>query len=190
MTSAPSYCSPDPDTAQCYFDNVVAVAPNNPNIVLLGGSESATTAGGTLYLSLDGGATWQDITTDTSSNAIHPDMHAIAFSKDGSKMFAGNDGGVWSTSLSSTGVGTWTNLNQTLALTQFYPGMSMSPVDPNEAFAGSQDNGIQEYSGSLTWGFVGCGDGGQTAFNYSDLNTLYLTCQYVPPNTGDFLFTS
>ena len=188
LASAPQYCSPDPATAQCYFDNVVAVAPNNPNIVLLGGSESATTAGGTLYLSLDGGATWQDITADTSGNAIHPDMHAIAFSKDGSKMFAGNDGGVWSTSLSSTGIGTWSNLNQSLALTQFYPGMSMSPVDPNEAFAGSQDNGIQEYSGSLTWGFVGCGDGGQTAFNYSDLNTLYLTCQYVPPNTGDFLY--
>jgi Cep192 domain 4/HYDIN/CFA65/VesB-like, Ig-like domain len=188
LTSAPQYCSPDPATAQCYFDNVVAVAPNNPNIVLLGGSESATTAGGTLYLSLDGGATWQDITTDTSGNGLHPDMHAIAFSKDGSKMFAGNDGGIWSTSLSSTGIGTWSNLNQSLALTQFYPGMSMSPADPNEAFAGTQDNGVQEYSGSLTWGFVGCGDGGQTAFNPVDLNTLYLTCQYVPPNTGDFLF--
>lgn len=189
LASAPQYCSPDPATAQCYFDNVVAVAPNNPNIVLLGGSESATTSyAGTLYLSLDGGSTWKDITADASGNALHPDMHAVAFSKDGSKMFAGNDGGIWSTSLSSTGVGTWSNLNQTLALTQFYPGMSISPVDPTEAFAGSQDNGIQEYSGSLTWGFVGCGDGGQTAFNYSDLNTLYLTCQYVPPNTGDFLF--
>ncbi len=189
LASAPQYCSPDPATAQCYFDNVVAVAPNNPNIVLLGGSESATTAyAGTLYLSLDGGATWQDITTDTSGNALHPDMHAIAFSKNGSSMFAGNDGGLWSTTVSSTGIGSWTNLNQALALTQFYPGMSINPIDPNEAFAGSQDNGIQEYNGSLTWGFVGCGDGGQTAFNYSDLNTLYLTCQYVPPNTGDFLY--
>ena len=115
-------------------------------------------------------------------------MHAIAFSKNGSSMFAGNDGGLWSTTVSSTGIGSWTNLNQALALTQFYPGMSINPIDPNEAFAGSQDNGIQEYNGSLTWGFVGCGDGGQTAFNYSDLNTLYLTCQYVPPNTGDFLY--
>jgi photosystem II stability/assembly factor-like uncharacterized protein len=189
LTSAPNYCSPDPATAQCYFDNVVAVAPNNPNIVLLGGSESATTAyAGTLYLSLDGGSTWTDITADTSGNALHPDMHSLAFSKDGSKMFAGNDGGLWSTTVSSTGVGTWTNLNQTLALTQFYPGMSMHPTNPNEAFGGTQDNGVQEYNGNLTWGFIGCGDGGQTAFNYRDLNTLYLTCQYVPPNAGDFLY--
>ncbi|HEV2210504.1 MAG TPA: hypothetical protein VG167_17150, partial [Verrucomicrobiae bacterium] len=195
LTSAPNYCSPDPATAQCYFDNVVAVAPDNPNIVLLGGSESATTNyAGTLYLSLDGGSTWKDITADSSGNAIHPDMHSLAFSKDGSTMFVGNDGGLWSTALSSTGVGTWTNLNQSLALTQFYPGMSMHPTDPNTAFAGSQDNGVQQYNGSLSWGYVGCGDGGQTAFNYSDLNTLYLTCQYVPPNTlpdgstADFLY--
>ncbi len=195
LTSAPDYCSPDPVTAQCYFDNVVAVAPNNPNIVLLGGSESATTNyAGTLYLSLDGGSTWTDITADSTGNAIHPDMHSLTFSKDGSTMFVGNDGGLWSTTVSSTGVGTWTNLNQSLALTQFYPGMSMHPTDPNTAFAGSQDNGVQEYNGSLTWGYVGCGDGGQTAFNPVDLNTLYLTCQYVPPNTlpdgssADFLY--
>jgi photosystem II stability/assembly factor-like uncharacterized protein len=189
LSSAPNYCSPDPATAQCYFDNVVAVAPNNPNIVLLGGSESATTAyAGTLYLSLDGGSTWKDITADSNSDAIHPDMHSLAFSKDGSTMFVGNDGGLWSTPVSSTGVGTWTNLNRSLALTQFYPGMSMHPTDPNAAFAGTQDNGVQQYSGSLIWDFIGCGDGGQTAFNYSDLNTLYLTCQYVPPTTSDFLF--
>ncbi|TAM83613.1 MAG: choice-of-anchor D domain-containing protein [Acidobacteria bacterium] len=195
LTSAPNYCSPDPATAQCYFDNVVAVAPNNSNIVLLGGSESATTEYvGTLFLSLDGGSTWKDITADSAGNAIHPDMHSLAFSSDGSKMLVGNDGGLWSTPLSSTGVGTWTNLNQSLALTQFYPGLSMHPTDPNTAFAGSQDNGIQEYNGSLAWGYVGCGDGGQTAFNYSDLNTLYLTCQYMPPNTlpngstADFLY--
>jgi photosystem II stability/assembly factor-like uncharacterized protein len=189
LASAPQYCSPDPATAQCYYDNVVAVAPNDPNIVLLGGSESATKPyASTLYLSLDGGSTWQDITADSSGNAIHPDMHSIAFSKDGSKMYVGNDGGIWSTPLGSTGIETWTDLNQTLALTQFYPNMSISPVDPNEAFAGSQDNGTQEYTGNLTWDWIGCGDGGQTAFNPVDLNTLYITCQYVPPNTGDFLF--
>ncbi len=186
LTSAPQYCSPQPSEAQCYFDNVVAVAPNNPNIVFLGGSaaESSTGYSGTLYLSLDGGTTWTDITTDASGNAIHPDMHAIAFSKDGSKMYVGNDGGVWSSSLSSSGASDWNDLNQPLSLTQFYPGMSMDPTTPNLAFAGSQDNGIQQYSGSLQWDFLGCGDGGQTAYDYSDLNTLYVGCAYVPPNTA------
>jgi len=194
LTSAPQYCSPDPSSGQCFFDNVVAVSPTDPNTVLLGGSAGTSGYSGTLYLSLDGGSSWTDITQDSVSKALHPDMHAIAFSNDGSKMYVGNDGGVWSTSLSASGAGTWADLNQSLALTQFYPGMSLDPIDPNIAFAGSQDNGVQEYSGSRTWSYVGCGDGGQTAFNYSDLNTLYIGCQYVPPNTNpdgstaDFLY--
>ncbi|MEJ2008649.1 MAG: choice-of-anchor D domain-containing protein [Acidobacteriota bacterium] len=196
LTTAPQYCSPQGSTGQCYFDNVVAVSPSDPNAVLLGGSTTISSSGyaGTLYLSLDGGSSWTDITKDSGGNAIHPDMHALAFSKDGTTMYVGNDGGVWSTSFGSTGVGTWTDLNQSLALTQFYPGMSIDPTDPDNAFAGSQDNGIQEYSGSLEWNYVGCGDGGQTAFDYSDLNTLYVSCAYTPPNTNpdgtpaDFLF--
>ena len=196
LTSAPNYCSAVSGFGQCFFDNVVAVSPTNANVVLLGGSVGASTSGytGTLYLSLDGGSTWTDITTDSASNAIHPDMHAIAFSSDGNKMYVGNDGGAWSTTLSSTGAGTWTDLNQSLALTQFYPGMSIDPTNPDNAFAGSQDNGVQEYSGSLEWNYIGCGDGGQTAFDYSDLNTLYVSCAYIPPNTNpdgtpaDFLY--
>jgi len=165
LTSAPPYCSPQGGSLQCTYDNVVAVSPTDPNIVLLGGSEAPSSTGyaGTLYLSGDGGTTWTDVTTDSSGNAIHPDMHSVAFSADGSTIFAGNDGGVWSTSLSTTGAGTWADLNQPLALTQFYPGMSIDPTNPDKAFAGSQDNGIQEYSGSLTWRFVGCGDGAHTA---------------------------
>ncbi len=178
LVTAPPYCG-----QQCWYDNVVAVSPTDPNIVLLGGKVS-----GTLYLSLDGGVTWSDITQDSSGNAIHPDMHAIAFSSDGATMYVGNDGGAWSTSLSAAGVGSWTDLNQQLALTQFYPGMSLNPTTSNIAFAGSQDNGTQEYTGQPAWDWIACGDGGQTAFDYSTLNTLYAGCQYVPPNPYTFLY--
>ncbi len=184
IMNAPAYCSPQGGSQQCYFDNFVAVAPSNPNTVLLGGSASETNTGyaGTLYLSLDGGTTWSDITNDTSGQGIHPDLHAMAFSSDGTKLYVGTDGGVWSTSLSATGVGTWSNLNSALAVTQFYPGLSMDPLTPSLAFAGSQDNGAQQYSGQLAWNYIGCGDGAETAFDYSDLNTLYVGCAYVPPN--------
>jgi photosystem II stability/assembly factor-like uncharacterized protein len=190
LTAAPDYCGPS-GAKQCYFDNVIGVAPNNANVVLLGGSETINSKGyaGTIFLSLDGGSSWKDITNDSAGGGVHPDAHAIAFSADGSTMYVGTDGGAWSASLSGTGVGAWNNLNDTLALSQFYPGMSIDPTDPNNAFAGSQDNGSQEYIGNLSWYYIGCGDGGQTAFDYSDLNTLYIGCFYVPPNQPpEFLF--
>jgi photosystem II stability/assembly factor-like uncharacterized protein len=189
LTSAPQYCSPASGTHQCYFDNVVAVAPNNPNIVLLGGSEIISGNGytGTIFLSLDGGMTWSDITNDSNGAGVHPDAHAIAFSADGGTVYVGTDGGASSAPLGSSGVGAWSNLNNNLALTQFYPGMSIIPVDPNYAFAGSQDNGTQEYEGGLLWYYITCGDGAQTAYNYSDLNTLYVGCIYEPPNTDPYL---
>jgi len=191
LTTAPNYCSPTAGYGQCYFDNVVAVAPNNANIVFLGGSIAPSSTGyaGTLYLSLDGGSSWTDITTDSNGNAIHPDMHAIAFSSDGSKMYVGNDGGAWSVSLSTTGAGTWNNLNQPLALTQFYPGLSMDPTNPNLALAGSQDNGVQGDVGNLEWNWVICGDGAETAIDPADSGIAYAGCGYFPgPNNQYFLF--
>src|SRR5260370_28190154 len=74
-------------------------------------------------------------------------MHAIAFSGNGSTMYVGNDGGVWKTTqptLAGTPpAGFWTNLNQNLDITQFYPGVSIHPSNTGFSMGGTQDNGVQ-----------------------------------------------
>src|SRR5207253_10203402 len=104
-----------------------------------------------------------------------------AVSADGTKVYVGNDGGVWSTPLSVS----WSNLNASLGITQFYPGLSIDPGNVNRSFAGAQDNGSQQYSGSLTWtGLNLFGDGGWTAM---DSGSLYAAGEGLSDNNGKIL---
>src|SRR6266853_1430948 len=102
-------------------------------------------------------------------------------------MFVGNDGGVWKTTAptATPAAGFWTNLNQNLQITQFYPGVSIHPSNTGFAMAGAQDNGIQDYQGfngtPLLWQDSGLGcDGGFTAIDFSVPSTTYGECEYFP----------
>src|SRR5260370_395240 len=166
----------------------LAVSPASANDVYFGGGASK----GTLIRSLDGGATWTEISRNNVSGAtdsIHVDMHAIAFSGNGSTMYVGNDGGVW-TSTHPTLAGTppagfWTNLNQNLDITQFYPGVSIHPSNTGFSMGGTQDNDVQIYQGfngpALLWqtAQIGC-DGGFTAIDFNIPSTSYGECEYIP----------
>lgn len=160
------------DTGIPEWGATVGVSPADPDILLAGNID--------LYRSLDGGTTWADI-RQGSNQIIHVDMHALAFAPDGSVVYVGHDGGVVS-STNVTGPASsliWNNLNQQLAVTEFYPGISFNPINPqNFLIAGSQDNGTQVYSGSLTWNNVACGDGGWTAVDPQNTNNVYAECQY------------
>jgi len=178
--------------AQCFYDIPMAVSPASANTVFLGGAAN----NGTLIRSLDGGTTWTEISRNDVANAtdsIHVDMHAFAFSKDGSTMYVGNDGGVWKTTqptLAGTPpAGFWTNLNQKLEITQFYPGVSIHPSNAGFAMGGTQDNDVQIYQGftspsaNLSWksAEIGC-DGGFTAIDFNVPSTSYGECEYIPNN--------
>lgn len=167
LSSAPDYCSP-----QCWYDMTIRVHPINADIVIAGG----------LYLTrtMDGGATWRSL-PQISNNGIqiHVDQHAQAYSADGTRLYVGNDGGVWSTAGAQDPVVFWTNLNQTLALTQFYPGHSIHPVDPGIGLGGTQDNGTQRYTAAPNWDGVTCGDGGWTAIDVAVPTVSFTTCQYI-----------
>jgi photosystem II stability/assembly factor-like uncharacterized protein len=104
-------------------------------------------------------------------------MHSAAFTRDGAKLFIGNDGGVWSTTDAAANPLNWSNLNATLATVLFYPnGLSVHPTDPNIALGGTQDNGELKYGGTAAWAQVGCGDGGTSAFDFTAPNIVYTTC--------------
>lgn len=126
LTTAPKYCSP-----QCWYDNVIRTQPNDPsgNTVYVGGSADSGGSFATLYRSTDGGSTWTNVSADAGgAPLIHTDMHALAFAADSSVLYIGNDGGVWATSdlpTSGSAIPNWTNLNETLQITQFYPSMSI-----------------------------------------------------------------
>jgi hypothetical protein len=173
--------------AQCFYDIPLAVSPASAADVFFGGAEG----NGTLIRSIDGGNTWTEISRNNvnpfPADSIHVDMHAIAFSGNGSTMYVGNDGGVSKTSTptGAPNAGFWTNLNQNLQITQFYPGVSIHPSNTGFAMAGSQDNGIQDYQGfkgtPLLWQDSGLGcDGGFTAIDYNVPSTTYGECEYFP----------
>jgi hypothetical protein len=74
--------------SQCWYDIYVAVDPSNANTVYFGGFS--------LYKSINGGASFQDIGSGQCSEGvcippIHVDQHAFAFAP--GTIYAGNDGG-------------------------------------------------------------------------------------------------
>jgi photosystem II stability/assembly factor-like uncharacterized protein len=148
-----------------WYSDVIQFHPTDPSVVL--------GAGESLSGSFDGGVTWQQVGDPLK---VHVDIHAIAFSQDGSKVYLGSDGGVWTASDLSNQGATWVPLNTTLAITQFYPGISIDPTDAHVTFGGTQDNGTLRYNGDLTWASVACGDGGGTAIDPSTPTTVYIAC--------------
>lgn len=164
---APNYCGP-----QCWYDNEIAMSPTNPSVVYLGGAASAG-----LYRTTDAGATWVAVNA-SSTGTVHVDHHALTFTADGSKLYDGNDGGMWSTT-NPAGTLAWTNLNHTLNTIQFYSGLSVSPADVNLQFAGAQDNGTERFTGNGAWATVTCGDGGFTAIDPTNAMNVYAACQTV-----------
>ena len=173
LTNAPNYCG-----GQCWYDNVIAVAPGNSNAVFAGGSGWENQ----LYQSLDGGNTWA-LTGPGNNSTIHPDLHALAFTSDGTILYIGNDGGMYSTTQIGVAVTTVTSLNAGtgpgtgLGTLQFYPGPAIHPTNTNIGFGGTQDNGSMMYSGSLTWNGGGaCGDGARNLIDSANPDNVYESC--------------
>ena len=161
------YCSGGPPfQPYCWHSNAVSVHPTNPNVVFAGGV-------GMLH-SIDGGQTWSDALAnpDNGNIYVHSDQQVMTWTSSG-QLYVGNDGGVYTSNNAANASVNWTNLNGTLALTQFYPGFAIHPTNPNIMFAGSQDNNVAKYTGSTSWSYVLGGDGGWTAIDFTNTSTVY-----------------
>ncbi len=182
-------------SAQCWYDHVMRVHPNNPNVVYLGGAATGFGLGNYLIRSTDGGNNWTGIAKDSNGDQLHVDQHAMAFAFSGmnaTRLYIGNDGGVWSTDVSGGGAGAidWVNHNgpaagssMALGTLQYYPGHSIHPADTDTTIGGTQDNGTHLFSGTLGWQELNvCGDGGYTAIDPGVPTTLYATCQNIDIN--------
>jgi photosystem II stability/assembly factor-like uncharacterized protein len=158
------------------YDNTIWVDPTNSSNLVIGGLD--------LYRSIDGGLTFNRISTWQSAgpglSQPHADHHQIVsppnFSGANPTVYFGNDGGLYrSTNIflaSPNGVSTWQNLNVELGITQFYGGAG-SAAAGGKIIGGTQDNGDLRFTSGTTWARVGGGDGGYAAVDPVDDATSY-----------------
>jgi photosystem II stability/assembly factor-like uncharacterized protein len=158
LLSPPNYMG-----SQGWYDTAVIVDPSSSAIVYVSGSAGTNS----ILRSATSGGAWTDISGGGVSP--HADHHALAFDQNG-LLLDGDDGGIYR--LADPTVPTWTNLNGNLQTIQFQ-GIGLHPTNANIAIGGSQDNGIEVYSGALLWTETDGGDGGFAKFNQANGNVAY-----------------
>jgi len=147
----------DLQTGQAWYDWFAAVAPNNPDVLYVGGinaHKGIRSAAGTW--------SWGNISAKAGGDSTHPDQHAIAFSPtDPNVVYLGNDGGIY---CSPDGGVSWQSLNKGLCITEV-EFLAQHPQFEAWLIAGLQDNGTMRYQGQEVWFHVSDGDGGDCGIN-------------------------
>lgn len=136
--------------------DLVAVAPDDEDIIVVGGSFARRTT--------DGGASWS-----TMSN-LHADHHMAVFApSDTDIVYEANDGGLFN----STDKGAnWSKASHGLVITQFYDVGSWSHIG-TVCGGGTQDQGTNMTTGGLTWENIFGWDGGYLVIHPTDPRTIY-----------------
>ena len=141
------------DYPQNWYDQAVAVDPNNPDRVFFDTFD--------VWLATRTGTTWYDVScgySGVSPKPVHVDQHALAFVPGSSSLLiAGNDGGVHGTANADAAVPattrpTWFNMDGGMNTIEFYSG----DISGNFATAASpQVNGGAQDNGPSSATFVG-----------------------------------
>ncbi len=158
---------------QCWYDNVIEVAPDDPNVVFAAGQFDYGIGSGGIYRSDDGGMTWKNLGWDQ-----HPDFHALAFDPSNSdNVLIGSDGGVWySTRPRRTAERQRSAQRGHLAEPERVrpPDRASSLRSPPchrlraVFWGGTQDNGTLQGFPSKNWYDMTSGDGGQVLVDHTD----------------------
>ena len=138
--------------SQGWYDLYIHVSPFDPNLAFVGLFD--------VWRTTDGGISFNKSNGDPEE--IHPDQQNMDFNPlNQNEIICANDGGIYK----STDKGiTWTNLNATLSLSQFFK-ISSDPSNPNRKFGGLQDNGVPKTEGSIQWDIETNLDGKDVVFN-------------------------
>jgi photosystem II stability/assembly factor-like uncharacterized protein len=174
----------DADLGQADYDFCFAVSPADPDVVYWGLV--------TLYMGTRSakGWTWQNISSRSSGDSIHPDQHHIAFDPSDAKViYACNDGGVFR---SSDGGTQWESLNKGLCITEFEFLIQLESR-ANWLIGGTQDNGTLGGVADSVWNQIAGGDGGDCGVD-DTMRLCYHSYYEMPieraqiPAPGDFFF--
>jgi photosystem II stability/assembly factor-like uncharacterized protein len=155
--------TPLPGAPECQG---ILVNPADPEEVFAGSSS--------VSVSTDGGSTWGSFFFGASGV-----QSALGVSADGSVLYVGSEWGAWKLTGWPNGVLNSADLNPTLAITNFYD-IAIHPTDPTKGIGGAQSDGMDLYSGGLSWQSVACDNGGDAAFDFLNPNTIYVTCTPAP----------
>jgi photosystem II stability/assembly factor-like uncharacterized protein len=124
---------------QAWFDLTIAVDPNNPQRVFIGGID--------ILVSNNGGASWQQITQWFGGGGFqytHADQHLVYFHPGSSDtIYFTNDGGVYRTVNGSNSVPAIRFVSNGYNVTQFYACDLHPGFNTDWFLAGAQDNGTQ-----------------------------------------------
>jgi Secretion system C-terminal sorting domain/PKD domain len=122
---------------QAYYDLSLAVSPDDPNSVFLGGVD--------FFKSNSGGQTWQQLTDWSRCSGkqyAHADHHAAIFESDNSNyLYLGTDGGVFTIENPITAAPKSVEKTEGYITTQFYACAIHPDSSYNQFIAGAQDNG-------------------------------------------------
>jgi photosystem II stability/assembly factor-like uncharacterized protein len=160
--TTPNYLS-----SQGWYDNSIAVKPNDTNYVIVGGLDvyNSTTQGADLTKK----SNWS---TTNKENFCHADIHRLLYN--GSVLYCCSDGGVYKSTNNGTN---WTDLNHTLSTLQ-YQSADYNPANLLTFHGGTQDNNKQYTTdGGTSWLQRTTGDGGYTIVD--PVSTNYIYGQYV-----------
>ncbi len=157
------------------YNNVIAVFPDNPEHLLLGGYD--------LY-EYTPATSWQGVSSSlvglTNSKYVHAGIHTIRFASNYSAsnqvLFLGTDGGVFR---STDGSFSWTQMNKNYNTTIFN---SVSFSNDEAVIGGAQNNGTQLITGTgtnITDSYkIFSGDGGHSEFSMLNPKFIFATSSY------------
>ena len=156
-------CLGDGTGGQGGYNLAIVADPANAEIVYVGGVN--------VWKSTNGGQNWainSHWNGECSVPAVHSDCHFLGFSPLNSRLYAGNDGGIFYT---ANGGASWIDCTAGMAIGQIYK-IGQSQTDPSKTICGLQDNGTQ-INTSTGWVAVGGGDGMECAIDYQNASYTY-----------------
>jgi hypothetical protein len=176
----------DPITeyGQGWYDNCLAVAPDNPNRLYLGGSikDKGGYPGGIYRCDLTirkiGSSTHVEASVDYIGDAVHGDIQCITFvPNEPSKLWLGCDGGVFYTNKAKANGTIFEPRNAGLQ-TILHNYMAFSVKEEDYGFVCGQDCGTMRYFGEDVWLHSFSGDGGYCVINWARENEVIVTYTY------------
>ncbi|MGV3538285.1 MAG: T9SS type A sorting domain-containing protein [Rufibacter sp.] len=151
------------------YNMVVKVKPNNPNYVVLGGTNLYRSTNGFTSTTATTKIGGYEITNQNYSlyPNHHPDQHEVVFYKSNpDRMISAHDGGLSRSANNQEAQITWESLNRGYQTTQFYTvAMDLNTTD-DFVVGGMQDNGswaVEDINEQSLWSEVLGGDGAYTA---------------------------
>jgi len=155
---------------QGWYDQAIAVDPNDPNLVYVGGS--TVSVGGeysaSLYrCALTASGPGFAATSTVIGGSVHADVHALTFRPGSStELWVGCDGGVFATSNARLSGDRVFEARNTGLSNLSLMGLGHHPQEEAYGFCGAQDCGGLRYLGSEVWDHQLPGDGGDTVVHW------------------------